>query len=279
VTATPDDPGGAAPIGPPDLTGGTAANPAAGDGDGTDGDGSASDLATSGPGTAAEGHGASKDGGRVTGALVVAAGGNGGTSPPAPWGAQSMAPMPTGQSPGRRRPDWLVGQLPIGMLEFDFFYRFASIFQEEAGTYLDTLDTLPYTIDPAVAPLPMVRFLGSWLGLPDIEPSLPERQQRQTVMEMAKVRWWRGTKKGLTDLLALLTGGAVEVTDESGIYRSGEAGASERRPRVTVRVQSTGWLSEPELAEVVLDEVPAHASTELYVGERKILPMANRGAQ
>jgi phage tail-like protein len=184
-----------------------------------------------------------------------------------------MAPMPMGFPQGRRRSDWLVGQLPVGMLDSDFFYRFASIFQEQSGTYLDAIDSLPNTIDPAVAPPPMVRFLAGWLALPPLRPSMNELDQRRTVMEMAKIRRWRGTKRGLTDLLALLTGGQVDISDRSGVFRTGTGG--EHLPLVTIRVTSTGWLSEQDLIEVVLDEVPAHASMELFVGERKIWPMAS----
>jgi phage tail-like protein len=194
-------------------------------------------------------------------------------SPPATRGPRSMAPMPMGFPQGRRRSDWLVGQLPVGMLDSDFFLRFASIFQEQSGTYLDAIDSLPNIIDPAVAPPSMVRFLAGWLALPPLRPSMDELDQRRTVMEMAEIRRWRGTKRGLTDLLALLTGGEVDISDRSGVFRAGTGG--EHLPLVTIRVNSTGWLSEHDLIEVVLDEVPAHASMELFVGERKIWPMAS----
>ena len=129
-----------------------------------------------------------------------------------------------GEMSGPRRPDWLVGQLPVGMLDNDFFYRFASIFQEEATTLLDDVDNLGNVIDPAVAPLPMLRFLAGWLGLPPLAPSLDEAYQRRYVHEAAEWRWWRGTKLGLTGLLDLLTGGPVEIADSGGIFRQGDVG-------------------------------------------------------
>ena len=171
-----------------------------------------------------------------------------------------------------RRGDWLVGQLPVGMLDNDFFYRFASIFQEEATTLLDDVDNLSNVIDPAVAPLPMVRFLAGWLGLPPLAPSLDEAYQRRYVREAAEWRWWRGTKLGLTGLLDLLTGGPVEIADSGGIFRQGDVG--DHAARAVIRVASTGWLSEEDFIDLVADEVPANLSTEIFVGERRIWPGA-----
>ena len=169
-----------------------------------------------------------------------------------------------------RRSDWLVGQLPVGMLDDSLFYRFASIFQEEAASYLDGLDNLEHVVDPALAPPGMVRFLASWLALPSLDASLDDLYQRRLVKAAAELRWWRGTRRGLMGLLELLTGGAVEVVDNGGIF--GQGGALECSPRVRVRVESSGWLSDADLLEVVRDEVPANASLELFVGERQLWP-------
>jgi phage tail-like protein len=173
-------------------------------------------------------------------------------------------------APHPRRADWLVGQLPVGMLDDDFFYRFASIFQEEASTFLDSIDNLDNVLDPAVAPPAMVRFLAAWLALPPLPPDLDELYQRRFVKTGAALRCWRGTKQGLTELLELLTGGSVEVVDNGGIFRQGEAG--ERLPRVRITVESTGWLNEADFIEVVRDEVPANVSADIFVGQRRIWP-------
>jgi phage tail-like protein len=169
-----------------------------------------------------------------------------------------------------RRPDWLAGQLPVGMLDDNFFYRFVSIFQEEAGTYLDDIDNLANIIDPAVAPPAMVRFMAGWLALPPINPALDETYQRRLVLEASKLQWWRGTKQGLSGLLELFTGQPVDVVDSGGVFRQGEV--NQAPAEVTVRVSSVGWLSETDLVELVRDEVPANARLELFVGERRIFP-------
>jgi phage tail-like protein len=201
-----------------------------------------------------------------------------GSQPPSTRDASKLvvlAPGPGTGTPGGRRPDWLVGQLPVGMLDDKFFYRFVSIFQEQAGTYVDGIDNLPKILDPAVAPPPMVRFLASWLALPPINPALEEIYQRHLVLQASRLQWWRGTKRGLSGLLELFTGGPVEITDAGGVFRQGEVGR--RAAQVTVRVGSVGWLSEADFVELVRDEVPANVDLELFVGDRRIFPADQAG--
>jgi phage tail-like protein len=181
-----------------------------------------------------------------------------------------MAPGPGAPPPPGRRPDWLVGQLPVGMLDDNFFYRFVSIFQEQAATYLDGIDNLSNLLDPAVAPPSMVRFMAGWLALPPINPALDDVYQRRLVLQASRLQWWRGTKKGLSGLLELFTDGPVEISDTGGVYRHGEIGR--RAAQVTVRVGSAGWLSEPGLVDLVRDEVPANVDLQLFIGDRRIFP-------
>jgi phage tail-like protein len=196
------------------------------------------------------------------------------SQPPAAYDRSKLvvlAPGPGTAPAAGRRPDWLVGQLPVGMLDDNFFYRFVSIFQEQAGTYLDGIDNLPNILDPAVAPPPMVRFLAGWLALPPVNPALDEVYQRHLVLQASRLQWWRGTKRGLSGLLELFTGGPVDVTDTGGVFRQSEGA---RRPaQVSVRVNSVGWLSEQDLVELVRDEVPANVDLEVYVGDRRIFPV------
>jgi len=145
-----------------------------------------------------------------------------------------LAPGPGAPAPTGRRPDWLV--------------------------------------DPAVAPPSMVRFIAGWLALPPINPALDELYQRRLVLHASKLQWWRGTKLGLSGLLELFTDGTVEVVDTGGVFRQGEV---RRRPaQVVVRVQKAGWLSEADLVELVRDEVPANVDLQLFIGDRRIFPVA-----
>ncbi|HET9059771.1 MAG TPA: phage tail protein [Acidimicrobiales bacterium] len=179
-----------------------------------------------------------------------------------------LAPMATGRAP--RRADWLVAQLPVGMLDDPFFLRFVSMFQEQASTYLDAIDSLEHIIDPSVAPLPMLRFLAGWLGLMPLPSTADEAAYRRLVLRAAHLRWWRGTRAGLEELLALYTGETVEVNEE------GTAGRIEHdQPasnKVSIRLGSTGHLSVDAFLNLVMDEVPAHVDLEIVVGESRIWP-------
>src|SRR6476469_2718081 len=123
-----------------------------------------------------------------------------------------------------RRDDWLTHQLPVGMAEDDFLFRFVSIFQRVADTVVHPIDTLPHMADASVAPTPMVRAMAEWIGINWVDSSLDSRVQRAIVIEYAQVIQWRGTKRGLRRLLRLLSDGAdVEVRDSGGIFPEGEA--------------------------------------------------------
>lgn len=185
------------------------------------------------------------------------------------------AALPDRVAKPRRNPQWLLNQLPVGMMESDFFVRFVSIFQEVGASLLDDADNVDHLADVAVAPLPLVRWLGSWIGTETIDESLDEVVQRRIVAGAATTLTWRGTAHGLTRFLELTSGGPAEVVDGGGVWREGEAPADTAWVRMSV--QSTGWLAEADFIDLVRDEVPAHVKAELYVGERRIWPAEEEG--
>jgi len=167
-----------------------------------------------------------------------------------------------------RSEHWMLNQLPVGMLESDFFTRFVSMFSELGSTLLEDADNIDNIVDLSVAPEEMVRWLGSWIGVDSIDESLPDDLQRRIVASSAHTITWRGTATGLRRFLGLITDGPVEVSDGGGVWRDGEAPAD--TAWVRMRVESTGWLTEADFVALVRDEVPAHVRAELYVGERCI---------
>ena len=56
-----------------------------------------------------------------------------------------------------RHPRWLVDQLPVGMVQSDFFVRFVALFQELASTLLDDADLVEHIPDVTVTPVPMLQ--------------------------------------------------------------------------------------------------------------------------
>jgi hypothetical protein len=114
----------------------------------------------------------------------------------------------------------------------------------------------------------MVRWLASWIGLADIDPTWPDMLQRNIVAGSAHTLAWRGTRAGLTAYLERITGGPVLVRDGGGVWREGEAPSG--TAWVTMELATTGLLSEAALVELVSDEVPAHVDARLYLGTRLI---------
>jgi phage tail-like protein len=174
-----------------------------------------------------------------------------------------------------RRPDWLVHQLPVGMAEDDFLRRFVSIFQELGDTVLDQVDNLPHLFDVTVAPPGMVRALGRWVGLDWVDPSLPDGLQRRIVGEYFSLLQWRGTKRGMEQLLELVSGWPAIVEDGGGIFPEGETPPDTAHVRLFV--ESSGWATEADLLRIVKAELPASVTFELYVGGERIWPMAGEG--
>jgi len=169
----------------------------------------------------------------------------------------------------RRHPQWLVNQLPVGMLNSDFFVRFVSLFQEMAETLMDGADQIDHIPDATVTPVPMLGHLASWIGAQTVDASLPENLQRLILRSSAKALAFRGTRRGLEGYLEMLSGGPVEVVDGGGVWVEGEA--PDDVAWVRMSVPGTGHLSEDEFVALIRDEIPAHVRAELVVGGRKVL--------
>ncbi len=169
-----------------------------------------------------------------------------------------------------RRDDWLLQQLPVGMVEDDFLARFLMIFQTIADTELHQLDTIGHMFDPTVAPDAMVRTLGAWIGIDWIDSSLPDELQRRIVQEYSSLVQWRGTARGLRQLLELISLEPAVVQDSGGVYLENDS--PPQPPHVKLYVASTGWATEKDLIRIVRNELPASVTFELHAGSRRIWP-------
>ena len=176
-----------------------------------------------------------------------------------------------------RRDNWLVGQLPMGMLDDDFFVRFVSLFQEVATSLLEDADNIPNVVDPAVAPAEMVRYLGSWIGMPPVDSSLEESLQRALVRRSSQILAWRGTRRGLEQFLEVVTGSVPRIEDSGGISREREEGEPAPAPFVRIHVDSIGWLPDQDFVALVDDEIPVSTQYELFVGDRQLWPLPEEG--
>jgi phage tail-like protein len=179
--------------------------------------------------------------------------------------------------PPPRHPQWLINQLPVGMLQSDFFVRFVSIFQELGSKLMDDADLVEHVADATVTPVPMISHLASWIGVDTIDASLPEALQRVILASSAKALAHRGTVSGLRGYLEMLSGGPAEVIDGGGVWPEGNAPQDVAWVRMTV--QGTGHLSEDEFVAMVRDEVPAHVRAELWIDVRRVLSTAQDPAK
>jgi phage tail-like protein len=175
-----------------------------------------------------------------------------------------------------RRKDWLLHQLPVGMLDDPFLVRFMGIFQEVADTVHLQVETLPHMFDPTVAPDAMVRQMGRWLGLA-IDSSLPHDLQRRLVMEYSQIVMWRGTRHGMERMLVALTGRPAVVEDNGGVFAEGEAPSI--APHVKLSVETAGHFTQQDMVRFVQAELPASVTFELHIGGRQVWPPVPEGGQ
>jgi phage tail-like protein len=161
------------------------------------------------------------------------------------------------------------------MVEDDFLERFVTIFQRVADTILQQIDNLPHAFDPTVAPDAMVRLMAEWFGVNWVDSSLDDRLQRRIVIGYADLIRWRGTARGLTSLLELLTGGSATVVDNGGIFPEGES--PDASPHIRLEVESAGWNKISDLVEIVRSEIPAVATWELWVAGSRVWPDGTAG--
>jgi phage tail-like protein len=174
-----------------------------------------------------------------------------------------------------RRDDWLLQQLPVGMVEDEFLVRFVSIFQEVTETVYHQIDNLPHMFDVTIAPSSMVRMLGRWIGLDWVDPSLPDGLQRQIVRAYFSILSQRGTRRGMQHLLEVISGAPAEVDDDGGVFPEGES--PDDPAHVRLRVETSGWATEADLLRIVRSELPASVTFELFVGGRRIWPPSPAG--
>ena len=179
-----------------------------------------------------------------------------------------------------RRDDWLIHQLPVGMVENEdgennvaednFLVRFLTIFQQMGDTVVQQVDSLHHVFDPTVAPPEMVRAMAEWLGVDWVDSSMDSRRQREIVLRYSELIGWRGTRRGLRALLELLGGGEVTVEDSGGIFQRGE---SPRRPaHVHLTMASPGNYTVGDLIRIIRAELPASVSFDLEIAGRLVWP-------
>lgn len=165
-------------------------------------------------------------------------------------------------------PHPLADRLPAVYLEDGFTQRFLVALDEVLAPVFTTLDGFAGYLDPRLAPEDFLEWLAHWVAL-DVGEGWAVPQRRALVARAVELHRWRGTRRGLAEHVALLTGGQVEVRDSGGCTSTDRPGlaVAENPPRVHVRVRvpRPDQVDRTRLVAAIADAVPAHVAVELEV--------------
>jgi phage tail-like protein len=160
----------------------------------------------------------------------------------------------------------LASLLP-GMFQDDdseFVQRFVAGLDVVLAPVVATLDSLDAYVDPWLAPMDFVAWLAGWVGV-ELDRSWDETRQRALVARAAELFAWRGTVRGLAELVEVYTGVVPEIDESGGTRWSSEPGAAgmppgSAEPRLVVRVTlPPGAAVDPaRLDRLVAAAKPAH---------------------
>jgi phage tail-like protein len=126
---------------------------------------------------------------------------------------------------GLTSPHPLGERLPAMYLEDSFVQRLAAALDDVLAPVFASLDNLDAYLDPGLAPEDFLQWLGGWVGLA-LDESWPVERRRAVLAEAAGLYRVRGTARGLTAYLRLLTGAEVEVDETGGTAYSTTADAA-----------------------------------------------------
>ena len=154
--------------------------------------------------------------------------------------------------------------------------RFLLIFESILGPIERLVDTVPYALDPRLAPVELLPWLASWVGL-ELDENWPIDRRRQLILWATTLYRWRGTRRGLREHLRLYVGRPpliVENFDGARIGQDAQLGATTRigssRARahsvaVTVLADDPDELDERILRSIIEFQKPAYVAYTLEV--------------
>ena len=146
--------------------------------------------------------------------------------------------------------------------EDDFALRFTDALDEVIAPVMLALDNLDAYLDPLLAPRDFLEWMANWVGI-DLDETWPEHKQREQVRSAVNLYRWRGTRKGLADVIRLYCDVDPEIIDNGGTsYSDGPTGPLPGSPtpslHVRVTVPAGRDIDEARLHELVSTAKPGH---------------------
>ncbi|MBN1643169.1 MAG: FHA domain-containing protein [Anaerolineae bacterium] len=179
--------------------------------------------------------------------------------PPEPPVSEKAAPVTgaprawVGMSFDRSR--WLQ-YLPYIYSEHPFLGRYLLLFEDLFGPMDQAIAHFYLYLDPRTAPESFLSVLAGWLGLV-LDDRWPAERRRAILRSAVEMYDYRGTKKGMIQLLEASTGGRVTIEENSQGPHSF---------RVTITTGDEGLVDEAIVRYLIDTNKPAHTVYQLEIG-------------
>jgi phage tail-like protein len=159
--------------------------------------------------------------------------------------------------------------LPAMFHDDSFAQRWCSGLDEVLAPVPAALDSFVAYLDPQLAPVDFVEWLGGWVGL-DIDHTWPEERRRQLIGRAAQLYAWRGTARGLADLIEIYLGVRPTIEDGcTGVWSETPGvdlpGADDPVIVVRIEVDDPSSIDETRLSNMVTRNKPAHLAHRVEI--------------
>lgn len=156
-----------------------------------------------------------------------------------------------------------LGEMLPGLFQDDeFAQRFTAALDTVLAPVLCTLDCFPSYLDPRLAPADFANWLATWVGVA-VDENWSLRRQRDVIVAAVELYSWRGTRRGIAELVKLYVGVEPTVSDSGEVATSPTPGIpmpGTEQPwvRVCLRVSDPGSVDAKRVAAIVASVKPAH---------------------
>ncbi len=165
--------------------------------------------------------------------------------------------------------------LPALYQDDEFMGQFLLIFESIMKPIENTVDNLPWYLDPLLIPASLLPWLSSWVAL-SLDQNWPLERRRLLLRSATELYRWRGTKRGLAEYLRIYTGSLPEISeyipgmklDQETILgtntRLGSSGAGHHFT-VTLELEGDSGINSDTVRAIIEAQKPAHTAYTLEI--------------